>query len=84
MSGPLSRLVNYPGWIGPHTREEAEGALRRKRDAADDAGVASLTSSAMLDISRTTSADVGASLSADTGAGIAGDVVFARCIGAWR
>lgn len=28
MSGPLSRLVNYPGWIGPHTREEAEGALR--------------------------------------------------------
>jgi hypothetical protein len=27
MSGPLSRLVNYPGWIGQHTREEAEGAL---------------------------------------------------------
>jgi hypothetical protein len=28
MSGPLSLLVNYPGWTGQHTREEAERALK--------------------------------------------------------
>jgi hypothetical protein len=36
MSGPLSRLVNYPGWIGQHTREEAEGALENGTRGAQD------------------------------------------------
>jgi hypothetical protein len=37
MSGPLSRLVNYPGWIGQHTREEAEGRWRTEHGCARSA-----------------------------------------------